>query len=229
MANINIIFWSSVLKGFPDNSVGKESTCTARDPSSIPGLGRSPGEGKGYPLQYSGLENSMDCTVHGVAKAGHDWATFTKAKEREENVGWELGFPKDGDLYPSTLLCIMHVCAVHLDDLVILWVFIEYGPSWDRDHSGCWTAMGNKTSQGPHPKVKETNKKFQGLPWWLSGKESTCQYRRHGFCTVKITHAVEQPSPRATTTEPVLWSLEPEITEPTCCSYWGLCTLEPAL
>ena len=36
---------------------------------SIPGLGRSPGEGKGYPLQYSGLENSMDCIVHGVAKS----------------------------------------------------------------------------------------------------------------------------------------------------------------
>ena len=35
----------------------------------IPGLGRSPGEGKGYPLQYSGLENSMDCIVHGVAKS----------------------------------------------------------------------------------------------------------------------------------------------------------------
>ena len=39
------------------------------DPSSIPGLGRSPGEGKGYPLQYSGLENSMDCIVHGVTKS----------------------------------------------------------------------------------------------------------------------------------------------------------------
>ena len=49
-----------MLKGFPDNSVGKESTCTARDLGSIPGLGRFPGEGKGYPLQYSGLENSMD-------------------------------------------------------------------------------------------------------------------------------------------------------------------------
>ena len=44
----------------PDSSVGKESTCNAGDPSSIPGSGRSPGEGKGYPLQYSGLENSMD-------------------------------------------------------------------------------------------------------------------------------------------------------------------------
>ena len=45
--------------GFPDSSVGKESACNAGDPGSIPGLARSPGEGKGYPLQYSGLENSM--------------------------------------------------------------------------------------------------------------------------------------------------------------------------
>ena len=46
----------------------KESACNAGDLGLIPGLGRSPGEGKGYPLQYSGLENSMDCIVHGVAK-----------------------------------------------------------------------------------------------------------------------------------------------------------------
>ena len=54
--------------GFPDSSVGKESACNAGDLGSIPGLGRSPGEGKDYPLQYSGLENSVDCIVHGVAK-----------------------------------------------------------------------------------------------------------------------------------------------------------------
>ena len=52
--------------GFPDSSVGKESTCNAGDPGSIPGPGRSAGEGIGYPFQYSGLENSMDCTAHGV-------------------------------------------------------------------------------------------------------------------------------------------------------------------
>ena len=57
-------------KDFPDSSVGKESTCSAGDPGSISGLGRSPGEGKGYPLQYSGLENHMhrgawQATVHG--------------------------------------------------------------------------------------------------------------------------------------------------------------------
>ena len=49
-----------VNDGFPHSSVGKESACNAGDPGSIPGLGRSPGEGKGYPLQYSGMENSMD-------------------------------------------------------------------------------------------------------------------------------------------------------------------------
>ena len=56
------------VMGLPCGSAGKESTCSAGDLGSIPGLGRSPGEEKGYPLQYSGLENSMDCIVHGVAQ-----------------------------------------------------------------------------------------------------------------------------------------------------------------
>ena len=64
-----------VFLGFPCGSAGKESACNAGDLGSIPGLGRSPGEGKGYPLQYSGLENSMDCTWG--RRVGHDWATFT--------------------------------------------------------------------------------------------------------------------------------------------------------
>ena len=54
--------------GFPRGSAGEEFTCNAGDPGLIPGLGRSPGERKGYPLQYSGLENSMDYIVHGVTK-----------------------------------------------------------------------------------------------------------------------------------------------------------------
>ena len=55
-------------EGFPHSSVSKESACNIGDPRSIPGLGRSSREGKGYPLQYSGLENSMDCIVHGGLK-----------------------------------------------------------------------------------------------------------------------------------------------------------------
>ena len=53
----------------PYSSAGKESACSVGDLGSVPGLGRSPGEGKGYPLQNSGLENSMDCTVRGVTES----------------------------------------------------------------------------------------------------------------------------------------------------------------
>ena len=55
--------------GFPGGSECKESACYAGDLGSIPGLGRSPGEESHYPLQYSDLENSIDCIVHGVAKS----------------------------------------------------------------------------------------------------------------------------------------------------------------
>ena len=62
------MLYSSNL-GFPCGSVGKESACNAGDLGLIPGLGRSRGEEKGYPLQYSSLENSMDYTVHGVTNS----------------------------------------------------------------------------------------------------------------------------------------------------------------
>ena len=65
-----------VIMGFPDSLVGKESACTAGDSSLIPGLGRCHGEGKDYPLQYSGLENSMDCMVHGVTKSQTQLSAF---------------------------------------------------------------------------------------------------------------------------------------------------------
>ena len=58
--------------GFPHSSAGKESACNVGDLGLIPGLERSPEEGKGYPLQYSDLENFMDCTVHGVTKSWTD-------------------------------------------------------------------------------------------------------------------------------------------------------------
>ena len=73
--------------GFPGGSADKESTCNAGDLGSIPGLGRSPGEGNGNPLQYSCLENLMDrgawqATVHGVARVGHNLVT----EERERRI-----------------------------------------------------------------------------------------------------------------------------------------------
>ena len=89
-------FCSSVLPciGFPDSSFGRESTCNAGDLGLIPGLGRSPGEGKGYPLQYSGLENSLDCIVHGVKNSQTQLSDFH----------FHFSFP-----------CI-HVCAFLSDD-----------------------------------------------------------------------------------------------------------------
>ena len=64
--------------GFFCGSAGKESTCSVGDLGSIPWLRRSPGEGNGYPLQYSGMENSMDCIVRGVSqRVRHNWVTFT--------------------------------------------------------------------------------------------------------------------------------------------------------
>ena len=61
--------------GFPSGSAGKESTCNAGDLGSIPGLGRSPGEGKSYPLQYSGPENSME---RGGKEMRSLWGLFYK-------------------------------------------------------------------------------------------------------------------------------------------------------
>ena len=65
-----------VFLGFLGGSTGKESTCNAGDLGLIPGSGRSPGEEKGYPLQYSGLENSTDRTVHGAAKSQTQLSDF---------------------------------------------------------------------------------------------------------------------------------------------------------
>ena len=69
------------------SSAGKESACNAGDLSSIPGLGRCPGEGKGYPLQYSGLENSIDCIVHGVAESWTRLSDFHNDDQKVKSSG----------------------------------------------------------------------------------------------------------------------------------------------
>ena len=80
--------------GFPCGSAGKESAYNAGDLGSIPGLGRSPGEGKGYPLQYSGLENFMDYIAHGVAKSRTQLSNFhfTPHLLCFELCAWNLGY-----------------------------------------------------------------------------------------------------------------------------------------
>ena len=98
-----------VIMGFPDSLVGKESACNAGDPSLIPGLGRSPGEGKGYPLQYSGLENSMDCIVHGVAKSQTQLSNFVKQNKTKQNSACKLNQQGDN---------IQPWCTPFLDRLI---------------------------------------------------------------------------------------------------------------
>ena len=76
MENILILCIYCAFRGLPDSSVGKESACNAGDLGLNPGLGRSLGEGNVCPLQYSGLENSMDCIVHGVTKSQTGLSNF---------------------------------------------------------------------------------------------------------------------------------------------------------
>ena len=76
MRSCSLITSGLLRRGFPCGSAGKESACNSGDLGLIPGLGRSSGEGKGYPLQYSGLENSMDYIFHGVAKSRMQLSEF---------------------------------------------------------------------------------------------------------------------------------------------------------
>ena len=93
----------SFYRSFPDSSAGKESSCNAADLGSIPELGRSPGEGNGCPLQYSGLENSVDCIVCGVTKSRTRLSDFHFTHSRNsvadfEEMGAELGGSWDKEL-----------------------------------------------------------------------------------------------------------------------------------
>ena len=82
----------SKVLGFPGGSTGKESAYNVGDLGLIPGLGRSPGEGKGYPLQYSGLENSLDCIAQGVAKSWTRLSDFHfQPWVRDETTAGEKG------------------------------------------------------------------------------------------------------------------------------------------
>ena len=95
------------LQGFPGVLIGKEPACNMGYLGLIPGLGRSPGEGNGYPLQYSGLENSMDCIVHGVTKSPTGLSDFH----------FHLGYLHCFSCY--SCWCVEHPCTYHLCTLLI--------------------------------------------------------------------------------------------------------------
>ena len=95
------VLFTDNLWDFPGGSHSKESACKAGDPGSIPGLGRSPGEGNGNPLQYSCLESPLDtgawrATVHGSQRVGHNWAELTHwfifYTPHVTNITWYLSF-----------------------------------------------------------------------------------------------------------------------------------------
>ena len=105
-----------VFLGFPGGSDGKESACNAGDLGSIPGLERSPGEGNNYPLQYSGLENSMDrgawqATIHGVTKS---WTWLSNFLEKalaphSSTPAWKIPWTEEpGRLQSMGLLRVRH-------------------------------------------------------------------------------------------------------------------------
>ena len=108
-------------EGFPHSSVGKESPCNAGDPGLIPGLGRAAGEGKGYPLQYSSLEKSVNGIVPGSQRVRHDWATFTLGmvygsrshypfvvKDKHLWNNWGIWFLALGEF-----VCLFFVCVIN--------------------------------------------------------------------------------------------------------------------
>ena len=106
--NLGMISWSrffyhllSVLRVFPDSSVGKESTCNTGGPCSNPGLGRSPGEGKGSPLQYSGLDNSIDSPWGCKESDTTEWFSLSQPSQS----GWE-GLQSTLWMYLSRLIGI---------------------------------------------------------------------------------------------------------------------------
>ena len=146
--------WQLHLSSFPCGSAGKESTCNVGDLGSVTGLGRSPGEGKGYPLQYSGLENSMDYTVHGVAKSRTRLSTFHFTQDPHLEVIFDSFFSitTPGQCIHSVSMLQIHPKSDHSLRLHC------YAPSLS-----CPLLLP------------------LGLPWWLSGKESAYQRRRRRF------------------------------------------------
>ena len=119
--------------GFPCGLAGKESICNVGDLGSIPGLGRSPGEGKCHPLQYSGLENSMDCIIHGVAKSQTQLSDFHflfSFKSKEQGIEASFSQRASGDSWLVYTIVLQHssdqvsLLLTNLEYLCSRWIWV---------------------------------------------------------------------------------------------------------
>ena len=116
-------------QGFPDSLVAKESG----NPGLIPGLGRSPGEGKGYPLQYSGLENSMDYIVLGVAKS---WTRLSNFHFHHELASLDYSSNPQNSALHCCIIIISHTRKLRIQCLRHWWQQEEW--------NGCrFTSLGD--------------------------------------------------------------------------------------
>ena len=148
-----------VFLGFLWGSAGKESACNAGDLGLIPGLGRSPVEGKGYPLQYSGLENSMGCIVNGVSKR-HDWE-------------W---------LFTSLHICIdilIIVTVHHYQFLLQIWPLVRLFQGFPGDSAGKESTC-NAGDLGLIPGLGRALGEGNSYPLQYSGQENSMDSTVHG-------------------------------------------------
>ena len=139
---------------FPHSSVGKESACNAGDQGSIPGLGRSPGEGNGNPLQYSCLENPMDrgdwqATVHSVSRVRHNLATEQKPPKQHIDPRSAEASLKVKVLVTQSCLnlcdpmdCSLPVSSVHgiSQARILEWVAIPFSRGSSRPKDRTWVS-----------------------------------------------------------------------------------------
>ena len=154
-----------VFLSFPCGSAGKESTCNVGDLGSIPGLGWSPGEGKGYLLQYSGLENSMDCIVDGVTKSRTQLSNFLY-------INWcfwqllrpALPFPPRG--FSVVSLQVIHVSLSFAQqpwNEKLMDIGSEIRQGGESVLSRCWTEVPSFQSAAPNRSSWVLSKR---VLWW---------------------------------------------------------------
>ena len=155
---------SSSFLGNYCGSVGEESACSAEDLRSISGLGRSPGEANGYPLQYSGLENPMDCKVHGVTESQTRLSDFHGICFHEAWRYWQALWDKRKRLNICQLLTSARG-SVGSWIFVILWILLNTYESKILDEN-----TGTQSS-------------LHSDSWWIFSQVIYFNFRRHSLKT----------------------------------------------